>query len=176
MRVSKNQYSEMTGNSSPASPIWKDLFMAFIFGGFICTVGQFLNQFYMSNFDLDKKTAGTWTSITLIAISSLLTALNWYGNIAKHAGAGTIVPITGFSNSITAPAIEFKSENGKLFIKTPVDANYMVMATQDSGSVKQNVYEELSLRSLYTINETRIVVPEGLIVLHILFSTMASRL
>ena len=110
MRVSKNQYSEMTGNSSPASPIWKDLFMAFIFGGFICTVGQFLNQFYMSNFDLDKKTAGTWTSITLIAISSILTALNWYGNIAKHAGAGTIVPITGFSNSITAPAIEFKSE------------------------------------------------------------------
>ena len=59
-------------------------------------------------------------------------------------------------------AIEFKSENGKLFIKTPVDANYMVMATQDSGSVKQNVYEELSLRSLYTINETRIVVPDGL--------------
>ncbi len=124
MRVSKNQYSEMTGNSSPASPIWKDLFMAFIFGGFICTVGQFLNQFYMSNFDLDKKTAGTWTSITLIAISSLLTALNWYGNIAKHAGAGTIVPITGFSNSITAPAIEFKSE-GQVF---GIGAKMFIMA------------------------------------------------
>lgn len=124
MRVSKNQYSEMTGNSSPASPIWKDLFMAFIFGGFICTVGQFLNQFYMSNFDLDKKTASTWTSITLIAISSLLTALNWYGNIAKHAGAGTIVPITGFSNSITAPAIEFKSE-GQVF---GIGAKMFIMA------------------------------------------------
>ncbi|MDF0719824.1 cytochrome c biogenesis protein CcsA [Kaistella sp. PBT33-4] len=59
-------------------------------------------------------------------------------------------------------AIEFKSENGKLFIKTPVDANYMVMATQDSGNVKQNVYEPLALRSLYTINDIRIVVPEGL--------------
>lgn len=124
MNVSKKQYSEMTGNSSPASPIWKDLFMAFIFGGFICAVGQFLNEFYMSNFELDKKNAGTWTSITLIVISSLLTALNWYGNIAKHAGAGTIVPITGFSNSITAPAIEFKSE-GQVF---GIGAKMFIMA------------------------------------------------
>lgn len=124
MKVSKNQYSEMTGNSSPASPIWKDLFMAFIFGGFICTIGQALNQLYMSSFNLDKKTAGTWTSVTLIVISSLLTALNWYGSIAKHAGAGTIVPITGFSNSITAPAIEFKSE-GQVF---GIGAKMFIMA------------------------------------------------
>lgn len=124
MRVSKNQYSKMAGDSSPASPIWKDLFMAFVFGGFICTIGQFLNQFYMSSFELDKKVAGTWTSITLISASSLLTALNWYGSIAKHAGAGTIVPITGFSNSITAPAIEFKSE-GHIF---GIGAKMFIMA------------------------------------------------
>ena len=110
MNVSKTQYLNMTGKSSPASPIWKDLFLAFIFGGFICTIGQFLTQIYMNYFELDKKVASAWVSITLIIISSLLTALNWYGKIAKHAGAGTIVPITGFSNSITAPAIEFKSE------------------------------------------------------------------
>ena len=124
MKVSKSQYSEMAGNSSPPSPIWKDLFMAFIFGGFICTIGQALTQIYMSSFELDKKAASTWTSITLIALSSLLTALNWYGAIAKHAGAGTIVPITGFSNSITAPAIEFKSE-GQVF---GIGAKMFIMA------------------------------------------------
>ena len=124
MNVSKKEYSEMTGDTSPASPIWKDMFMAFVFGGLICTFGQFLNQFYMTSFELDKKTAGTWVSITLIALSSLFTALNWYGKIAKHAGAGTIVPITGFSNSITAPAIEFKSE-GHVF---GIGAKMFIMA------------------------------------------------
>ncbi len=124
MKVSKNQYTEMTADSSPASPVWKDLPMAFIFGGLICTIGQALTQLYMSSFDLDKKNASTWTSITLIALSSLLTALNWYGPIAKHAGAGTIVPITGFSNSITAPAIEFKSE-GHVF---GIGAKMFIMA------------------------------------------------
>ncbi len=124
MNVSKKEYSQMAGDTSPASPIWKDLFMAFIFGGAICTLGQFLNQTYMASFNLDKKTASTWVSITLIALSSLLTALDWYGKIAKHAGAGTIVPITGFSNSITAPAIEFKSE-GHVF---GIGAKMFIMA------------------------------------------------
>ncbi len=124
MNVSKKEYSKMAGDASPASPIWKDMFMAFVFGGLICTFGQFLNQFYMTSFELDKKTASTWVSITLIALSSLLTALNWYGKIAKHAGAGTIVPITGFSNSITAPAIEFKSE-GHVF---GIGAKMFIMA------------------------------------------------
>jgi stage V sporulation protein AC len=124
MDVSKKEYSKMAGDTSPASPIWKDMFMAFIFGGLICTIGQFLNQLYMTSFSLDKKTAGTWVSITLIALSSILTALNWYSKIAKYAGAGTIVPITGFSNSITAPAIEFKSE-GHVF---GIGAKMFIMA------------------------------------------------
>lgn len=124
LNVSKKEYSKMAANLSPASPIWKDLFMAFIFGGAICAFGQFLCNIYMSNFMLDKKTASTWVSITLIAISALLTALDWYGKIAKHAGAGTIVPITGFSNSITAPAIEFKSE-GHIF---GIGAKMFIMA------------------------------------------------
>ena len=122
--VSKKEYSKMTGESSPASPIWKDLFMAFVVGGTICTIGQILCNVYMTYFSLDKKSANTWVSITLIAISSILTALNWYGKIAKHAGAGTIVPITGFSNSITAPAIEFKSE-GQIF---GIGAKMFIMA------------------------------------------------
>lgn len=124
MKVSKKQYSQMTGKSSPASPIWKDIFMAFISGGFICAVGQALTNIYMMNFSLTKKDASTWTSITLIAVASFLTAINWYGTIAKHAGAGTIVPITGFSNSITAPAIEFKSE-GHVF---GIGAKMFIMA------------------------------------------------
>ena len=124
MKVSKKQYSQMTGKSSPASPIWKDLFMAFISGGFMCAVGQALTNIYMMNFSLSKKDASTWTSITLIAVASFLTAINWYGTIAKHAGAGTIVPITGFSNSITAPAIEFKSE-GHVF---GIGAKMFIMA------------------------------------------------
>ena len=124
MKVSKKQYSQMTGKSSPASPIWKDLFMAFISGGFICAVGQALTNIYMMDFSLSKKDASTWTSITLIAVTSFLTAINWYGVVAKHAGAGTIVPITGFSNSITAPAIEFKSE-GHVF---GIGAKMFIMA------------------------------------------------
>lgn len=124
LNVSKNEYSKMTGNACPASPIWKDFFMAFVFGGAICTLGQWLCNIYMSSFMLDKKTANTWVSITLIALSSILTALDWYGKIAKHAGAGTIVPITGFSNSITAPAIEFKSE-GHVF---GIGAKMFIMA------------------------------------------------
>ena len=124
MKVSKKQYSQMTGKSSPASPIWKDIFMAFMSGGFICAVGQALTNIYMMNFSLTKKDASTWTSITLIAVASFLTAINWYGTIAKHAGAGTIVPITGFSNSITAPAIEFKSE-GHVF---GIGAKMFIMA------------------------------------------------
>ncbi len=124
MNVSKKEYSKMAGDTSPASPIWKDLFMAFIFGGAICTLGQLLCQIYMTSFQLDKKNANTWVSITLIALSAILTALDWYGPIAKHAGAGTIVPITGFSNSITAPAIEFKSE-GHVF---GIGAKMFIMA------------------------------------------------
>lgn len=124
LNVSKKEYSKMAGDTSPASPIWKDLFMAFIFGGAICTLGQFLSKVYMISFEMDQKTANTWVSITLIALSSLLTALDWYGKIAKHAGAGTIVPITGFSNSITAPAIEFKSE-GHVF---GIGAKMFIMA------------------------------------------------
>ena len=124
MKINKKEFSKMAGDASPGSPIWKDFFFAFIFGGAICTLGQFLQYIYMTNLGLDKKTASTWVSITLIALSSLFTALNWYSNIAKHAGAGTIVPMTGFSNSITAPAIEFKSE-GHVF---GIGAKMFIMA------------------------------------------------
>ena len=82
---------------------------AFIVGGLICVLGQVFINLY-SKFGLDKDAAGTAASMTLVVLSALLTGLSLYDNIAKHAGAGTLVPITGFANAIAAPAIEFKTE------------------------------------------------------------------
>ena len=94
---------------APKSPIVKDCLNAFWIGGLICCIGQLLMNGYMA-LNLDKTDAGTATSITLVALSALLTGLSLYDDIAKHAGAGTLVPITGFANSIAAPAVEFKTE------------------------------------------------------------------
>ena len=94
---------------APKSPVWKDCINAFWIGGLICTLGQLLMNGYTA-LGLDKTDAGTAVSMTLVALSALLTGLSLYDNIAKHAGAGTLVPITGFANAIAAPAVEFKTE------------------------------------------------------------------
>jgi len=87
----------------------RDCLNAFWIGGLICVIGQiFLNCY--TNLGLDKDAAGTATSMSLVCLSALLTGLSLYDDIAKHAGAGTLVPITGFANSIAAPAVEFKTE------------------------------------------------------------------
>ena len=111
----------MADKASPGTTYGKNMLMAFLFGGGICTLGQvFLNLFLY--WGLDKETAGAFVSITLIALSALLTALRVYDNLAKYGGAGTLVPITGFANSIVSPAMEFKSEGyvigigGKMFV------------------------------------------------------------
>ena len=87
----------------------KDCLFAFVIGGMICTLGQAILNGY-SALGLSKEDAGTATSCTLVALSALLTGLSLYDNIAKYAGAGTLVPITGFANSVAAPAVEFKTE------------------------------------------------------------------
>ncbi|MDR1364685.1 MAG: stage V sporulation protein AC [Oscillospiraceae bacterium] len=109
MSINSEKYEQMYKNESPKSPIFKNCFLAFIFGGLICIIGQAFFDFYTS-VGCEKKDAQAWASITLIGIGAFLTALKIYDNIAKHAGAGTIVPITGFANSIVAPAMEFKKE------------------------------------------------------------------
>ena len=109
MNISKQEYSNMTDKASPGSKSFKNILMAFLFGGVICTIGEILFSLY-TVFGLDEKNARIVVSVTLIGLGALLTALQVYDNIAKHAGAGTIVPITGFANSVVAPAIEFKSE------------------------------------------------------------------
>lgn len=107
--MTEKQYSKLIGELSPKSPIWKDCLNAFWIGGLICTIGQLIMNGYTA-LGLDKTDAGTATSMTLVALSALLTGLSLYDDIAKHAGAGTLVPITGFANSIAAPAVEFKTE------------------------------------------------------------------
>ena len=107
--MTEKEYAKLIKGLSPPSPIGKDCFHAFWIGGLICAIGQgFINGY--TALGLEKTDAGTAASMTLVAISALLTGLSLYDNIAKHAGAGTLVPITGFANAIAAPAIEFKTE------------------------------------------------------------------
>ena len=107
--MTEKEYGKLVSKLSPKSPIGKDCLGAFLIGGLICALGQVFMNIYAA-FGLDKTNAGTATCISLIFLSALLTGFSLYDNIAKFAGAGTLVPITGFANSITAPAIEFKTE------------------------------------------------------------------
>ena len=107
--MTEREYEKLVQNMAPKSPILKNCRNAFLIGGLICTIGQlFLNGYQALG--LEQAAAATATSISLVALSALLTGLSLYDNIAKHAGAGTLVPITGFANAITAPAVEFKTE------------------------------------------------------------------
>ncbi len=107
--LSKEKYSEMVKKTSPNSPIIKNCIKAFIVGGIICCLGQLINNI-CKNYGFSTEESSTYTSMILILIASILTGLGLYSKIGKFAGAGSIVPITGFSNSVTAPAIEFKKE------------------------------------------------------------------
>ncbi|MEE0858705.1 MAG: stage V sporulation protein AC [Acutalibacteraceae bacterium] len=109
LKVTKQEYSEMTKQASPNSKTFTNCIKAFLIGGLICTIGQALTNLYMS-FNLTENASRTLTSVSLVFLGGLLTSLGVYDNIAKHGGAGTLVPITGFANSIVSPAIEFKSE------------------------------------------------------------------
>ena len=113
-------YQEYVNQKSPNSPIFKNCFNSFWVGGLICLIGQFIMEICKYN-GLDKTASGTVVSISLIFLSAFLTSLNIFNKIGKFAGAGTLVPITGFANSIVSPAMEYKSEGyvmgvgGKMF-------------------------------------------------------------
>ncbi len=114
------EYNDYVDKKSPNSPVLKDCFNAFWVGGLICSIGQLILDFCLYK-GMDNTIASTIVSISLIAISAILTALNVFNRIGKFAGAGSLVPITGFANSIVSPAIEYKSEGyvmgvgGKMF-------------------------------------------------------------
>lgn len=105
----KPEYSKYVDKKSPNSPIAKNIAWAFVVGGIICMIGQFITNFFTDR-GLPKDTVAAITSILLILFAVILTALGLYDNIGKRAGAGSVVPITGFANSIASPAIEFKTE------------------------------------------------------------------
>ena len=107
--MTEKEYEKMVQAMAPKSPMWKDCLNAFWIGGLICTLGQLLMNGYLA-LEMEKMDASSATSMTLVALAALLTGLSVYDDIAKHAGAGTLVPITGFSNAVAAPAIEFKTE------------------------------------------------------------------
>ncbi len=108
-KYEKDLYKKLVDEVSPNSTIFKNCLYAFFVGGFICAVGQFI-QNTLINYGVDEKISGTYTSVILISIGVLLTGLGIYEKIGKRAGAGSIVPITGFANSVASPAMEFKKE------------------------------------------------------------------
>ena len=108
MYMTEKEYAALVQSRMQKSPLWKDCLWAFLVGGAICALGQGLLNLY-SNW-LDEVNAATAVSMTLVALSALFTGLSLYDNLAKYAGAGTLVPITGFANAIAAPAVEFKTE------------------------------------------------------------------
>ncbi len=110
MKQTKKQYQEYVNKISPKSPILKNILFAFLVGGAISMLGQFFMDFYANNLSMSKELSRTTASITLIFLSALLTGLGLYPKLAKFAGAGTLVPITGFANAVASAAIEFRRE------------------------------------------------------------------
>ena len=107
--MTQEKYKTLVEEKSPNSPLVKDVILAFIFGGIICLIGELISNGY-KKLGLTEDLAASATSSTMVFLGALLTGLGVYDSIAKYAGAGTIVPITGFANSIVSPAMEFKSE------------------------------------------------------------------
>lgn len=108
-KITPQEYEEYVNKKSPDSPILKNCFNAFWVGGLICIIGQLIFDYCIFR-GFSKDLAGSVVSISLIFISAFLTALNLFNRIGKFAGAGTLIPITGFANSIISPAMEYKSE------------------------------------------------------------------
>jgi len=138
--VTQQEYQKIVNRNSPKSKCFVNGLKAFLIGGAICTLGQALINLYIY-LDIQEKTAKTLGSVSLIFLGVVLTAFHIYDNIAKHAGAGTLVPITGFANAISAPAIEFKSEGmilglgAKMFIIAGPVITYGVTASVIYGLI-----------------------------------------
>lgn len=110
MELNKKEYGEYVKQITPANPLGLDMLKAFVVGGIICALGQISTTGMMNLWGMEKETAQTWTQLELILLSVILTGLNIYPRIVKWGGAGALVPITGFANSVVAPAIEYKTE------------------------------------------------------------------
>ena len=109
MKMTKEAYARYVDARSPKSKSGKNIPLAFLFGGFVCVVGEAAKRLYL-HLGANPTDAGTFATVTLIAVAAILTGLRVYDDIAKHVGAGIVVPITGFANAVVSPAIEFKAE------------------------------------------------------------------
>ena len=109
MEIDKKEYGNYVKQVTPVHNTWKNLWRAFLVGGLICMLGQILTSVYMS-FGIEKESAASWTTLSLIGLSVILTGTHIYQKIVKFGGAGALVPITGFANAVVSPAIDFKSE------------------------------------------------------------------
>ena len=110
MKLTNQEYQEYLNKKSPDSALLKDVLWAFIVGGLICVIGQAIFDIYKNLAGLSEDMARTAVSVTMVFIGAFLTGIDVYGKLAKHAGGGTLVPITGFANAIVSPAMEFKKE------------------------------------------------------------------
>lgn len=140
MKITRNEYSDMVKKASPNSPLAINCLWAFVVGGSICVLGELLYGFYR-NMNFINSDARLMSSITLVGLSAFFTGLGWYGRLAKKAGAGTLVPITGFANAVVSPAMEFRSEGlitgvgAKMFIIAGPVIVYGVLASVVYGVV-----------------------------------------
>ena len=138
--MQKTEYNRYAEKHTPDSPMGKNMLWAFLVGGAICALGEAIGNFFASR-GMETQEAATAVSCTLIFLSILLTGLDVYDGIAKHAGAGTIVPITGFANAIASPAIEFKTEGyilgvgAKMFVVAGPVITYGIVSSVLAGIV-----------------------------------------
>ena len=123
MDMTPREYQDYVAKKAQKSPILKDTLLAFVIGGAICALGQGITELWTAA-GLDKESAGTATSVSLVFLSVLLTGLNLYNKIGRFGGAGTLVPITGFANAVSSPAIDFRAEG----IVTGMAAKMFVVA------------------------------------------------
>ena len=120
MNMTNREYNEYIKGMAPRSPLAGDLVKAFVVGGLICCVGEGLRMAYTQLAHLAAEDAATAVSMTLVFLSALLTGLNVYDKLARFAGAGTLVPITGFANAVVSPALEFKTDAGDIIGQTKI--------------------------------------------------------
>lgn len=135
------RYQQKVKEASPKSPSWKNCFWAFVIGGAICLVGQVLGQIFQST-GMNKEVSSSFVSIILVFCGALFTGIGWYDDLAKHAGAGTLVPITGFANAMVSPALEYKTEGmvtgvaAKMFIIAGPVIVYGILSAAVLGLVR----------------------------------------
>ena len=140
MKMTPDQFDKSRKRASPGSALVPDCAWAFCVGGSICLAGEVLRRLYL-DLGMDRQTAGTLVSCTLVLLSAIATALGWYQKLAAKAGAGTLVPITGFANAVVSPAIEFKVEGfvtgvgAKMFIIAGPVIVYGTLASVVYGAV-----------------------------------------